>query len=140
MRFFRGTLLVALWAVGFSPAEALPARKGRAIEIQVDASEAARRIFHARLVIPCDPGPLTLFYPKWIPGEHGPTGPLADVAGFRIIAGGRPLAWRRDDLDLYAIHCEVPPGSEQVEVRLDYVPPPPGTEGFVSAQASAKLA
>jgi len=140
MPLLRSTLLVALLAAGSSSVEAGPALKDRAIELQVDASDATRRLFHARLVIPCDPGPLTLLYPKWIPGEHGPTGPLADVVGFRILAGGQPVAWRRDDLDLYAIHCEVPPGSETVEVRLDYVPPPPGTEGFVSAQASAKLA
>jgi predicted metalloprotease with PDZ domain len=126
--------------LGALRAEARPAGRARPIEIQVDASEAARRLFHARLRIPREPGPLTLLYPKWIPGEHGPTGPLADVAGFRIKAGEKTLAWRRDELDLHAIHCEVPAGADGIEVALDYVPPPPGTEGFVSAQASAKLA
>ncbi|MBI3855049.1 MAG: M61 family metallopeptidase [Planctomycetes bacterium] len=122
-----------------APADARPSPKGRPIELQVDASDAARRLFHVRLAIPCEPGPLTLLYPKWIPGEHGPTGPLADIAGFRLQAGGKSLAWRRDELDLYAVHCEVPAGAERVDVMLDYVPPPPGTEGFVSAQSSAKL-
>jgi predicted metalloprotease with PDZ domain len=116
------------------------APKGTPIEMEVDASEAVRRLFHARLVIPTGPGRLTLLYPKWIPGEHGPTGPLVDVAGFRILASGKAVAWRRDEVDSHAIHCDVPPGADRIEVRLDYLPPPPGTEGFVSAQASAKLA
>jgi predicted metalloprotease with PDZ domain len=107
------------------------------IQVEVDASEAARRLFHARLVIPCDPGPLTLLYPKWIPGEHGPTGPVNDVAGLRITAGGKTIPWRRDELDVNAIHCDVPGGA--IEVALDYLPPTPGTEGFISAQSSAKL-
>ncbi|HLY76107.1 MAG TPA: M61 family peptidase [Planctomycetota bacterium] len=140
MPFILRAVLVALGTMGAGSAESEPPRKARAIEIQVDASDAARRIFHARLVIPCDPGPLTLLYPKWIPGEHGPTGPLADMAGFRIKAGGKTVAWRRDDLDLHAIHCEVPAESGNVEVTLDYLAPPPGTEGLVSAQASAQLA
>jgi predicted metalloprotease with PDZ domain len=107
------------------------------IEIEVDAGEAARRLFHARLQIPCEAGPLTLLYPKWIPGEHGPTGPLADLAGLRISAAGKDLPWRRDEIDLHAIHCDVPAGP--VVVRLDYLPPTPGTEGFISSQSSAKL-
>jgi predicted metalloprotease with PDZ domain len=114
--------------------------KTRPIEIEVDASDVARRLFHAHLAIPVRPGPLTLLYPKWIPGEHGPTGPLLDVAGFRVTAGGKALAWRRDELDLHAVHLDVPAGAEAIEVALDYVPPPPGTEGFISAQSSAKLA
>src|ERR1051325_9968918 len=92
-----------------APLQARPPRKAP-IDLQVDASDVARRLFHARLRIPCGPGPLTLLYPKWIPGEHGPTGPLADVAGFRITAAGKALGWRRDELDLHAVHCEVPAG------------------------------
>src|SRR6516164_8281959 len=51
------------------------------IQLRVDASEAPRRIYHAQLTIPAAPGPLTLAYPKWIPGEHAPTGPITDLAG-----------------------------------------------------------
>ncbi len=112
----------------------------RPIEIEVDASDAPRRLFHVRLAIPAVPGPLTLVYPKWIPGEHGPTGPLADIAGFKVSAGGKPVAWRRDELDLHAFHCEVPAPADTVEVALDYIAPPPGTEGFISAQSSAQVA
>ena len=45
------------------------------IPIRVDATDAARRLFHVQMTMPAKPGPMTLMYPEWIPGEHGPTGP-----------------------------------------------------------------
>src|SRR5580658_8984058 len=66
------------------------------ITLHVDATEAPRKILHAKLSIPVKPGPLTLLYPKWIPGEHGPTGPLVNLAGVKLSAGGRTVPWRRD--------------------------------------------
>src|SRR5919197_947011 len=80
----------------------------RPIELSVDATEAPRRLLHARLVIPAPPGPLTLYYPKWIQGEHMPNGPINDLSGLKIQADGKPIAWKRDDVDLYAFHCTVP--------------------------------
>ena len=72
------------------------------ITIALDATEAPRKILHARLTIPAKPGQLTLYYPKWIPGEHGPTGPITDLAGLKITAAGKTTPWRRDDVDMYA--------------------------------------
>jgi predicted metalloprotease with PDZ domain len=92
--------------------------------LHVDAREAPRRILHAELTLPVPtPGALTLRYPKWIPGEHGPTGPIVDVAGLVVRAGGKPLPWRRDPVDLYAIHVDVPAGVTSVDVRFDYLAP-----------------
>jgi predicted metalloprotease with PDZ domain len=91
------------------------------IVLQVDATEVARKIFHVRETIPASAGPLTLFYPKWIPGEHGPTGPITDLVGVRITAAGKPVEWRRDPVDMYAFHCEVPAGASSVEVALDFL-------------------
>jgi len=105
------------------------------MRIAVDLREAPRRIFHARLEIPASPGQLTLAYPKWIPGEHGPTGPITDLAGLKFTAAGKPLAWRRDDVDMYAFHIEVPPGASAVEVSLDYISPV-NTGSFSSSPAS----
>ena len=111
------------------------------IELDVDASEVVRRIIHAHLVIPAKPGPMTLVYPKWIPGEHGPTGPITDLAGLNVTAGGREIAWRRDEIDMYAIACEVPAGVAAVEVSLDFLSAPPAAKGFTSAaSATAQLA
>ncbi len=59
------------------------------ISLFVDATEAPRKIFHARMTIPAKPGTLTLYYPKWIPGEHGPTGPIQDLAGLKFTANGQ---------------------------------------------------
>src|SRR5258706_602655 len=64
--------------------------------LEVAAREPARRIVHAREVLPTKPGPLTLLYPKWTPGEHAPTGPINDPAGVKVTASGKPLPWRRD--------------------------------------------
>ncbi len=91
--------------------------------LTVDATDAPRRLLHARATIPAPPGPLTLRYPKWIPGEHGPTGPVVDVAGLVIRAGGKPLEWRRDEVDLYAVHVTVPAGANSVDVSFDYLAP-----------------
>jgi len=137
--------LACLWIIllgaGIAGAGAQPARGPRPIDLDVDASEAARRIFHARLVIPAAPGPLTLVYPKWIPGEHGPTGPVTDVAGLKMRAGGRDLPWRRDEVDMYAFHLEVPEGMKSVEVSFDLLSAAPASGKFsAGASASDKLA
>lgn len=97
---------------------------GRPIELAVDATDAPRGIFHSRLVIPAAPGALTLAYPKWVQGEHAPSGPVMQVAGFAVQAGGRTLAWRRDPLDMFLVHVEVPAGATQIEATLDYLSPP----------------
>jgi predicted metalloprotease with PDZ domain len=113
----------------------LAANPSSTITLAVDATEAPRNLLHARLVVPVSAGALTLFYPKWIPGEHGPTGLIVNLAGLKITAGGKPLAWRRDDADMYAFHVNVPQGTTVLEVALDYL----GQikeEGF-SAAASA---
>jgi predicted metalloprotease with PDZ domain len=72
-------------------------------------------------VIPAKPGPLTLYYPKWIPGEHMPDGPIVNLAGLKFFAGGKPLAWRRDLVDMFAFHLEVPESTDTIEVQLDYL-------------------
>src|SRR3981189_1461718 len=72
---------------------------GPTVALSVDASEAPRKIIHAQLRIPAKPGALTLYYPKWIPGEHGPTGPITDLTGLKFTARGKTLPWRRDLLD-----------------------------------------
>jgi predicted metalloprotease with PDZ domain len=95
----------------------------RRLEIRVDASEAARRWLRASLALPAPPGPLTLFYPRWIPGEHSPTGPVAQLTGLRLTAAGRTLSWRRDPLNLHAFTCEVPAAAGRVEIALDYLLP-----------------
>jgi predicted metalloprotease with PDZ domain len=108
-------------------AAAAAGAESRPIELVVDATDAPRGLFHCRLVIPASPGPLTLAYPKWVQGEHTPTGPAMQVAGLAFAAGGKPLAWRRDALDPFLVRVDVPAGAAAVEAAFDYLSP---TAGF----------
>ena len=119
-------LLAAVPATAPEPTRAHPAPAAAPagpITVAVDATEAPRRIFHARLAIPARPGPLTLLYPKWIPGEHAPDGPIVDVAGLRFTAGGHSVAWRRDLEDMFTFHLTVPAGADTIEASLDFLSP-----------------
>ena len=115
---------------------AWPQTHAPTISLAVDASEAPRKIFHAQLKIPASPGTLTLYYPKWIPGEHGPTGPVQDLAGLKFTANGQTLKWRRDLLDGWTIHVEVPAGASSVDASLDFISPA-GPGGIYTGGASA---
>ena len=115
---------------------AWPQTHAPTISLAVDASEAPRKIFHAQLKIPASPGTLTLYYPKWIPGEHGPTGPVEDLAGLKFTANGQTLKWRRDLLDGWTIHVEVPAGASSVDASLDFISPA-GPGGIYTGGASA---
>src|SRR3984957_12125521 len=106
------------------------------IILSVDASDAPRKMFHAQLRIPAKPGTLTLYYPKWIPGEHGPTGPITDLTGLKFTAHGKPLPWRRDLLDGFTFHVEVPEGESEVTANLAYASPSSFEPGY-SAGLSA---
>jgi predicted metalloprotease with PDZ domain len=93
----------------------------QSIRLFVDLSDAPRNIYHSRLTMPVKPGPLTLVYPKWIPGNHRPAGPIANVAGVKMEAGGQTLAWQRDPVDMYAFHVDVPAGVNELQVSLDTI-------------------
>lgn len=107
--------LVALCSIsGVAPA-ASP------IQLFVDATEAPRKIFHARLVIPVQPGELTLVYPQWIPGEHGPTGPIDNLAGLMFSADGVTIPWQRDEVNMFSFHLTVPSRVTSIEAKLDFL-------------------
>ncbi|HEY2745415.1 MAG TPA: M61 family peptidase [Polyangia bacterium] len=108
-------LALTLFAGGLRAAAATPP----AMTLTVDATDAARGVLHAHVVVPVAAGELVLAYPKWIPGEHRPTGPIADLVNLRITAGGKPVAWRRDSADLFELHVTVPSGASSLDVDLD---------------------
>jgi predicted metalloprotease with PDZ domain len=110
------------------------------IQLHVDASDAPRRIFHVQMTMPAQPGPMTLLYPQWIPGEHGPTGPVINLVGLKIQGGGKTLPWKRDDVNLYAFVFDVPTGVTSLDVAFDYIAPPEA-DGFTSgASTTSELA
>jgi predicted metalloprotease with PDZ domain len=109
-------ILLALLAPAVASAAEFVAKPSLATQqdpatLVLDASRAPDGIMEVRERIPVTAGSFTVVYPKWIPGEHGPTGPLNDLAALRISAGGESLDWRRDPNDLYAFHVDVPAGA-----------------------------
>jgi predicted metalloprotease with PDZ domain len=103
----------------------------------VDATDAHRGVFHSHLTIPASPGAMTLVYPKWIPGEHMPTGPLMQVAGLHIYANGNEIAWTRDRVDVFAFHVDVPAGASALDVDFDYLSPSSTFGGGYGESANA---
>jgi predicted metalloprotease with PDZ domain len=139
MRLVLGLTVAALLCAPAWSANPL-ARKPPTITVSLDATDAPRKILHARLVIPASPGALTLYYPKWLPGEHGPTGPIVNLAGLKLSAGGREISWRRDLEDMYTFHCQVPERASAVEVSLDFLMPDMASGFSSGASATSELA
>jgi predicted metalloprotease with PDZ domain len=126
-----------VFAAILSCATALQAAAAPHIDLSLDASDAPRKIFHAQLTIPAMPGTLTLYYPKWIPGEHAPSGPVIDMAGLKFTGNGQILKWRRDLADNWTIHVDVPAGVQEIHATLDYLSPGESEQSLFSAGASA---
>ena len=96
-----------------------PTARASDITVRVDAREVTRNRVHTNLTIVVNPGPLTLNYAKWIPGEHAPTGALDSLIGLEISANGVSLAWSRDPLDLYSLRMVVPRGVDHIDVAIE---------------------
>ena len=104
------------------------------IQLTVDASDVTRGIFKIRQHVPVPgPGDFVLLYPKWLPGHHSPSGQINKVAGFKASANGRELQWKRDTLDVYAFHVDVPAGVNAIDVEFEYVSPTDNNQGRIVA-------
>ena len=102
------------------------------IALQVDARDTTRRILQVHETIPvAGAGPMTLLYPRWLPGNHSPSGPLSQLAGLIITANGSRVEWRRDPVDVYAFHVDVPAGAGSLELRYQFLSPTEGRVGRV---------
>src|SRR5262245_28712737 len=108
-------------------------RTGTQMTLDVDATDAPRRILHATLTMPARPGRMTLFYAKWIPGEHMASGPIANLTGLHVFADGTEVSWRRDLVEMNAFAVEVPAGARTLTAKYDYVVPTGG--GAVGSSA-----
>jgi predicted metalloprotease with PDZ domain len=149
-RFFRSAafvVLAALSSVGASAQEsprpspmppAIEAPRDQAfpgtITLDVDASDVTRGIFCVRETIPiAGPGPLTLLYPQWLPGNHGPRGPINMLAGIEVNANGAPIPWRRDTVNVFAFHIDAPAGVSAVDISFQFLSPTAGNQGRIVA-------
>ena len=109
------------------------------IRLLVDASQAPQKILHAHMEIPVSAGPLTLYYPEWIPGEHMPDGPIIEVAGMKFSGGGKTIAWRRDLVEMFSIHLDVPAGVTTLVADFDFLLSGPASGFSAGASATASL-
>ena len=126
------SFLVAVLALA-SPA--VFAQRGVTISLTVDATRVPEQLVRTHEVIPVKPGSVTLYYPKWIPGEHSPDGPISNVTALKFSANGKTIPWQRDLLDAFTFHVDVPAGADKLDVNFDYIEPSGG--GFATASASA---
>ncbi|HXD00970.1 MAG TPA: peptidase M61, partial [Verrucomicrobiae bacterium] len=102
------------------------------VTLSVDASDITRGIVQVHETIPvAAPGPFTLLYPKWLPGEHSPGGIVQELAGLKISVGGQALTWRRDPVDVFAFHINVPEGTSSVEAEFQFLAPTDGSQGRI---------
>lgn len=100
--------------------------------LDVDATDVARAIYRVKQVIPvAQAGPMTLLFPKWLPGNHAPRGQIEKLAGLKISANGQPVEWRRDTVDVYAFHIDVPAGAKQLDIGFQFVSATKGDQGRV---------
>lgn len=102
------------------------------IQLHIDATDAPRKRLEAHMTMPAKPGPMTLYYPKWIAGEHGPTGPISDLAGIKIRGNGKAIPWKRDDIDTFAVNLTVPEGVTSIDIDVEFIGTPV-KEGFSAA-------
>ena len=115
-RFFLFTALLIALGASFAFAD-------DAIQLTVDATRTPQKLLRAHLVLPVKPGPLTLYYPKWIPGEHGPDGPITSLTGLKFEGNGKVIPWQRDLLDVFTFHVDVPAGVSRLEADYDFIEP-----------------
>ncbi len=153
MKTISGSLIAAvalcaaspLFAAGLSAPQAVPIVQtvpdaadtpypGGPIQLDIDASDTVRAIYRVTQTVPVAPGTrrLTLLYPQWLPGNHGPRGPLAELVDLNFTANGQPLAWKRDPVEVYAFHVELPVGTTQVVAKFAHTSPLQSSEGRIS--------
>jgi predicted metalloprotease with PDZ domain len=125
-------LITLLLGAGVAAAEA-PVDRPYAgiIRLEVDTTDVTHHVFSVKESIPVPPGPLTLFYPKWVPGSHAPAGNISGLSGLVIEAGGHRLEWVRDTVDVYAFHVDVPDGATKIDLRFQFLSAGDGNEGRV---------
>ena len=139
---FAATVVVALGAAAQPPGVPFPPPPVEprdvpypgVIALDVDASDVQRGIFRARERVPvAQAGAMTLFYPEWLPGKHAPRGAINLLSGIEISAGGKPLEWRRDPVNVYAFHVDVPAGVRALDLTFQFVSPTQTNQGRIVA-------
>lgn len=90
------------------------------VELTVRLPNPQQKLLYVHEVMPVEPGPLTLYYPKYIPGDHAPDGPIGTMMGLEISANGKRIAWHRDEVDMFTFHLTVPAGARRIDIRFEF--------------------
>jgi len=102
------------------------------ISLSIDASDVSRRIVRIKERVPLNgEKSITLLYPNWLPGKHAPRGAIDKLAGLKFSVGGKPAPWRRDALDAYAFHVDIPEGAKALDIEAHYLSPTSGNQGRI---------
>jgi predicted metalloprotease with PDZ domain len=134
-----------VWWMVFAALVLVPCSAPRAatrpgvIHVDVDETRAPQKILHTHLTMPVQPGPLVLYYPQWIPGEHMPDGPINNIAGLKFMAGKKTIPWRRDLLDMFEFHLEIPAGVTSLDISFDFLISGQGSGYSSGASSTADL-
>jgi predicted metalloprotease with PDZ domain len=91
------------------------------IRLAVDVSDLERRIVHVHETLSGVTPNTVLLYPKWLPGNHAPQGPIDRLASLKITANGVPVPWTRDPVDVYAFHLQTAPAVKSLDIDFDYL-------------------
>lgn len=107
---------------------------GGPILLDIDATDITRGVYRVTETIPVTPGTrrLTLLFPQWLPGNHGPRGPLNQLADLRFEANGKPLVWQRDPVEVFAFHVTLPEDTPAVTARFVHTSPLQTSEGRIT--------
>ena len=84
------------------------------LKVQVDATDTDRHIFRVHETIPV-----------------AKAGPMKNVGGIVFSAGGKPIAWMRDPVDVFAFHIDVPAGATSIDVDFDFLSAVTASEGRI---------
>ena len=107
---------------------------GGTMKLHIDATDITRGAYRVTQTVPVAPGTkrLTLMLPQWLPGNHGPRGPMAELVDIHFFAGDRKLSWKRDPVEVYAFHIDVPAGAKDVTAKYIHTSPLQSAEGRIT--------
>lgn len=133
----RTAVALAFSSVLLAPVHAATPPVGEApypgtLVLNVDATDLSQQIFRVHMTIPVKAGAFTLLYPQWLPGNHGPSNPLTQLAGLKLTANGKPVVWTRDLVDVFAFHMTIPEGVTTLEADYQFLSPLEGNQGRIT--------
>jgi predicted metalloprotease with PDZ domain len=103
------------------------------ISLLVDITNIPDRVLTAHETIPFKGREITLLYPEWLPGTHSPSNPVEDLAGLVLTANGKPVAWVRDRVNMYAFHVAAPPDVATLDIDFQFLAPQDPKRGRISS-------